>query len=478
MKFTPEKYSISDERMTPFIDPDEIWKLINTTISTPERVRQLITKSLDKHRLTMEETAVLINTTDPVLVEEIKEGARELKRRVYGNRIVLFAPLYVGNLCMNNCQYCGFRVSNKDQIRATLSDQELVNEVEALEDTGQKRIILVYGEHKDYSPEFIAHTVDVVYGVKKGNGEIRRVNINAAPLGIEGFKVVKASGIGTYQIFQETYNPEAYKIYHLGGKKMDFTYRLTSLDRAQEAGIDDVGIGALLGLYDWRFEVLGLIRHTNHLEACYNVGPHTISFPRIKDASTISLDDKYMVNDADFAKLVAILRLAVPYTGMILTARETPALRREVLQFGISQIDGGTKLEIGAYAEKHADGQDLNREQFAINDNRSLNEIVDELIETGFLPSFCTACYRLGRTGEHFMEFSVPGFIKRFCTPNAMLTLSEYLVDYAPVTTAEKGWQLIEKELDAVKSTDEKVNVTEIRNRIERIKKGERDLYF
>jgi 2-iminoacetate synthase len=259
---------------------------------------------------------------------------------------------------------------------------------------------------------------------------------------------------------------------------MDYNYRLTSLDRAQEGGIDDVGIGALLGLYDWRFEVLGLIRHTNHLEACYNVGPHTISFPRIKDASSINIDDKYMVDDADFAKLVAILRLAVPYTGMILTARETPALRREVLQFGISQIDGGTKLEIGAYAEEEGENQDLNREQFAINDNRPLNEIMDELIETGFLPSFCTACYRLGRTGEHFMEFSVPGFIKRFCTPNAMLTLSEYLVDYAPAHTAEKGWQLIEKELTNLKSAEEKINVTEIRNRIEKIKKGEHDLYF
>lgn len=478
MKFTPEKCSIPDERMKPFIDPEEIWGLINNTVSTPERVRQLIAKSLDKQRLTMEETAVLINTYDPELVEEIKEGARELKRRVYGNRIVLFAPLYVGNRCMNNCQYCGFRVTNKEQIRTTLSDEGLVSEVEALEDDGQKRLILVYGEHKDYSPEFIAHTVNVVYGVKKGNGEIRRVNINAAPLEIEGFKIVKASGIGTYQIFQETYNPEAYKLYHLGGKKMDFNYRLTSLDRAQEGGIDDVGIGALIGLYDWRFEVLGLIRHTNHLEACYNVGPHTISFPRIKDASSINIDGKYMVDDEDFAKLVAILRLAVPYTGMILTARESPELRREVLQFGISQIDGGTKLEIGAYSEKEGENQNLNREQFAINDNRPLNEIIDELIETGFLPSFCTACYRLGRTGEHFMEFSVPGFIKRFCTPNAMLTLSEYLVDYAPAETAEKGWQLIEKELDGLISADEKVNVTEIRNRIEKIKKGEHDLYF
>jgi 2-iminoacetate synthase len=478
MKFTPEKCRIPDERMKPFIDPEEIWDLINNTKSTPERVRELIAKSLSKQRLTMEETAVLLNTTDPTLIEEIKEGARELKRLVYGNRIVLFAPLYVGNKCINNCQYCGFRSTNKEQIRATLSDQELIDEVEALEETGQKRLILVYGEHPHYSPEFIAHNVKLVYDVKKNHGEIRRVNINAAPLEIEGFKTVKAAGIGTYQIFQETYNPDAYKTYHLGGKKMDFEYRLTSLDRAQEGGIDDVGIGALIGLYDWRYEVLGLIRHTNHLEACYNVGPHTISFPRIKDASELNIDGKYMVNDEDFARLVAILRLAVPYTGMILTARETPALRKEVLQFGISQIDGGTKLEIGAYAETENEDQNLHREQFAINDSRSLNEIMDELIATGFMPSFCTACYRLGRTGEHFMEFSVPGFIKRFCTPNAILTLSEYLVDYAPAETAEKGWQLIEKELQSLHSAEEKINVTEIRNRIEQIKAGKRDLYF
>ena len=295
---------------------------------------------------------------------------------------------------------------------------------------------------------------------------------------LKDLKTVKAAGIGTYQIFQETYNPDAYKIYHLGGKKRDFVYRLTSLDRAQEGGIDDVGIGALIGLYDWRFEVLGLIRHTNHLEACYNVGPHTISFPRIKNASELNIDGKYMVNDEDFAKLVAILRLAVPYTGMILTARENPTLRKEVLQFGISQIDGGTKLEIGAYAETEKEEQNLHREQFAINDSRPLAEIMDELFETGFIPSFCTACYRLGRTGEHFMEFSVPGFIKRFCTPNAILTLSEYLVDYAPAKTAEKGWKVIERELQSYQSSTEKVNVTEIRNRIEQIKAGKRDLYF
>jgi 2-iminoacetate synthase len=478
MIFTPEKCTIKDQRMKPFIDPQEIWDLINTTKASKERVREVIAKSLDKKRLTLEETAVLINATDPELIEEIKQGARDLKTKVYGNRIVLFAPLYVGNRCMNNCRYCGFRVSNKDAVRKTLSDEELIHEVEALEDNGQKRLILVYGEHPEYSPEFIAHTVDVVYGVKKGNGEIRRVNINAAPLEIDGFRTIKASGIGTYQIFQETYHPEAYKEYHLGGMKKNYEYRLTSLDRAQEAGIDDVGIGALFGLYDWRFEVMGLVRHTNHLEACYNVGPHTISFPRIQNAATLDLGHSYNVSDEDFVKLVAILRLAVPYTGMILTARETPEVRRAVMRFGVSQIDGGTKLEIGSYAESLNEDQNLNREQFHVSDSRSLNEIIDELLDNNYLPSFCTACYRLGRTGEHFMEFSVPGFIKRYCSPNALLTLSEYLMDYAPENTRLKGWKVIDQNLSQLETGAEKVDTTEVRRRIDLIKAGEHDLYF
>ena len=478
MIFTPEKCRIPDQRMQPFIDPDEIWEIIYETKSDKESVRAVIAKSLDKKRLTLRETAILINASDPELIEEIKEGARELKKRVYGNRIVLFAPLYVGNKCTNNCKYCGFRASNKEAIRKTLSDAELIHEVEALEDNGQKRLILVYGEHPEYSAEYIAHTVKTVYGVKKGPGEIRRVNINAAPLEIEGFRTVKEAGIGTYQVFQETYHPEAYKNYHLGGKKRDFNYRLTSLDRAQEAGIDDVGIGALFGLYDWRFEVLGLVRHTNHLEACYHVGPHTISFPRIQNASKLDLGTDYTVSDADFARLVAILRLAVPYTGMILTARENPALRHEVIQFGVSQIDGGTKLELGSYSNSLNEEQDLNKEQFQINDNRSLNEIIEELFENDYLPSFCTACYRRGRTGEHFMEFSVPGFIKRFCSPNAMLTLAEYLEDYAPADTKKKGWEVIEKNLDDLEKSVDPKNMNELRIRLLRVQSGERDLYF
>lgn len=475
MKFIPQSYQIEDKSGVPFISKDEIARLLKAKTPSKQEVEEIIKKSLNKNRLSLEDVSVLVNASDKESVEMIKNGAKELKKNIYGNRIVLFAPLYVGNLCNNNCRYCGFRASNKQAERKTLTETELIENVRALEENGQKRLILVFGEHQKYSPEFIAETVKTVYKTKAGNGEIRRVNINAAPLDNEGFKTVKEAGIGTYQIFQETYHPDMYKEYHLSGKKADFNYRLTSLDRAMEAGIDDVGIGVLFGLYDWKYEVLSLVRHVNHLEACFNVGPHTISFPRLQKALNCDIDDKYLVSDEDFVRLVAIIRLAVPYTGMILTAREPENIRKEVLQYGCSQIDAGTKIEIGAYSEKFKSEQKLNKEQFLINDNRSLNEVIKELIDQEYLPSFCTACYRLGRTGEHFMEFSVPGFIKRFCTSNALLTMAEYLVDYADEACAEKGWKLIEKNINEIKDFQ---NPAEIRSRIERIKSGERDLYF
>jgi 2-iminoacetate synthase len=474
MKFKPEVYKIPDVAGQPFIDEAEIWHYINYAAADAESVRAVIQKSLNKQRLSLAETAILVNATDPLLIAEIKAGARELKEKVYGNRIVLFAPLYIGNKCANDCEYCGFRATNKDAVRQTLDDQQIINEIEALEDNGQKRLILVYGEHRDYDADYIAHTVDLAYGVKKGQGEIRRVNINAAPLSDEGFRKVKEAGIGTYQIFQETYHKPTYQKYHHFGKKADYDYRLTSLDRAQDQGLDDVGIGALFGLYDWRFEVLALVRHTNHLEACYNVGPHTISFPRIQSASGLTIDASHLVSDDDFARLIAILRLAVPYTGMILTARETAQIRNEVIHFGVSQIDGGTKLELGSYSMNLNEKQDLNKEQFKINDDRSLNQIIDELLDDNMLPSFCTACYRLGRTGEHFMEFSVPGFIKTKCTPNAILTLAEYTLDYAPEATAQKAWKVIEKNLEPL---DPKLK-TDLKERIEKLKEGTRDLYY
>jgi 2-iminoacetate synthase len=475
MIFRPQKYRIEDIPCSPFIDKGEIVEYLGMARPDSVRIHDIIDKSIGKNRLNLKEVACLLNAGEPEQVEQIKDGARKLKEEVYGNRIVLFAPLYVGNLCTNDCQYCGFRISNKQAERKTLTGTKLNDEVRALEDNGQKRLILVFGEHPRYDAHFIAETARTVYAVKKGRGEIRRVNINAAPLTVEGFRTVAEAGIGTYQIFQETYDPVSYVKFHPRGNKANYNNRLTALDRAQEAGLDDIGIGALFGLYDWRYEVMGLIRHTNHLEACYDVGPHTISFPRIQDASEVNFDTRYFVSDRDFSRLVAILRLAVPYTGLILTARESAQLRKEVMHFGVSQIDGGTRIELGAYAAKKTNGQELHKEQFRIRDDRSLSEVIEELLEQDFLPSFCTACYRLGRTGEHFMEFSVPGFIKQFCSPNAILTLAEYLEDYAKPQLVEKGWQIIEKNLGTLNgSTD----VPEIRNRLERIKLGQRDLYF
>lgn len=475
MIYYPENYSIKDQRMKPFIDPDEIWNFINTAKGNKSRIREIIKASLDKKRLSLEETAILLNADDPELIEEIKEGARTLKEKVYGERIVLFAPLYVGDLCTNNCQYCGFRAENKGMKRITLSHEELIGETTALIDQGHKRLILVYGEHPKYSADFIAETVRTVYSVKHDNGEIRRVNINAAPFDINGFRTIKDAGIGTFQIFQETYHEPTYLKVHLGGVKRNYDWRLTSLDRAQEAGIDDVGIGALFGLYDWRFEVLSLVRHVNHFEAVYNVGPHTISFPRIQNALSLNIDKDHLVTDDEFVRLVSILRLAVPYTGMILTAREPRHIRDQILRFGVSQIDGGTNLELGGYSKAKKDTQDLSMEQFQINDNRSLNEIMDELIKTGYIPSFCTACYRLGRTGEHFMEFSVPGFIKRFCSPNALLTLAEYLEDYAPKDTKENGYKLINQKISELSQHQ---NVDKLKEKVQLVKDGKRDLYF
>ena len=473
MKFLPQNYALPDEPMKPFIDDGEIHALLETR-PEKEAVREVIARSLGKNRLTLQEVALLVNTTDPELIDEIKEGARQLKEKVYGERIVLFAPLYVGNYCINNCKYCGFKAANKKAVRRTLSREELVKNVEALEDQGQKRLILVFGEHPAYTPDYIADTVKAVYQVRKGPGEIRRVNINAAPLEIDGYRKVKEAGIGTYQVFQETYHRETYEKYHQGGPKKDYNNRLVTLDKAQEAGLDDVGIGVLFGLYDWRYEVLALVRHVNHLEACYNIGPHTISFPRLQYASDFDIDPRHLVSDEEFTRLVAILRLAVPYTGLILTAREPESIRREVLSFGCSQIDAGTKIELGAYAEKEHD-QDPDKEQFLINDNRTLDEVISELLAKGFLPSFCTACYRLGRTGEHFMEFSVPGFIKKYCTPNAILTLAEYLEDYAKPATAEKGWEMIETKMKEI--SEEKIR-NKLAVRLEEIRKGRRDLCF
>ena len=460
-----------------FIDESGLENLLDRPADAAA-VRDVIAKSLAKEPLTEAETAVLLNAPSPDLVEEIFAAARQLKRDVYGNRIVLFAPLYIGNHCVNDCEYCGFRSGNPAAIRRTLDVAEIQAQVTALEQKGHKRLILVFGEHPRYSAEFIADAVRTVYAVKEGLGEIRRVNINAAPLDHAGFRTVKDAGIGTYQVFQETYHHATYAAVHPPGtNKSDYLWRLDALDRAYESGCDDVGIGALFGLYDWRFEVLGLVSHARHLMAKFDCGPHTISFPRLRPASGVQLDDRWLVSDDDFKRLVAILRLSVPYTGMILTAREPPNVRQELLGFGVSQIDAGSRIELGGYTEAgDAQQQVCEREQFELGDVRSLDEMVAQLLADGYIPSFCTACYRLGRTGEQFMEFAVPGFIERLCTPNALTTLQEYLVDYASPATRQLGERLIQHSLAAMPDGQRK---QELEHRLQQIvTTPERDLFY
>ena len=462
-----------------FINDAYLESLVRDTKEDKAAIRAIFAKSKNKEPLTLEETAKLLAIESPEMEKELFETAHELKQSIYGNRIVLFAPLYIGNYCINDCKYCGFRKSLRTAVRKTLSDAELEQEVRSLENLGHKRLILVYGESPLYSPEFIAHTVRKVYETKVGKGSIRRVNINAAPLDVEGYKIVKAAGIGTFQVFQETYHKETYKIYHPADtRKGDYLWRLTAMDRAFEGGIDDMGIGALFGLYDWRFEVLGLVAHAIHLKETFGVGPHTISFPRIQPAAGLKREDlPYLVSDQHFKRLVAILRLAVPYTGLIMTARENEAVRNEVMEFGVSQIDSGTKLEIGGYQEKKKKkSQDLEREQFQVGDTRDLDETIRWLMTRDFIPSFCTACYRLGRTGEHFMEYAIPGFIGNFCTPNAILTLAEYLEDYSSPETKAEGYKLIDRELAKMKDDDRKAKVIERLGIIRGSDK--RDLYF
>ncbi len=463
-----------------FIDDDYIHSLIRDRKENLPKCREIFKKSLSKQPLSVEETAELLAITSEEGLHELFETARELKRNVYGNRIVLFAPLYIGNYCINDCTYCGFRRSLRTTVRHTLSEEQLINEVKSLENEGHKRLILVYGEHPKYTPEFIAKTVKLTYATKtnNGKGEIRRVNINAAPLDIAGYKIVKEAGIGTFQVFQETYHKETYAKYHPAGtQKGDYMWRLNAMDRAFEGGIDDMGIGALFGLYDWRFEVLGLVTHALHLQQRYGVGPHTISFPRIQPANGLDIELPYRVSDSEFERLVAILRLAVPYTGLIMTARESKAIRDKVMEFGVSQIDAGTKLEIGGYQKERQDKeQTLNEEQFQVGDTRDLDEVIHWLINRDYIPSFCTSCYRVGRTGEHFMEFAIPGFIKRFCTRNGLLTLAEYLEDYSSEATKKDGYALIEREIAKMTNEERKKSLLE---RLDRIRnKGERDLLY
>jgi len=458
-----------------FIDDTHLHELLDCRVGAAE-VREVIAKSMSREALSVEEAAVLLAAEEPGLLEPIFDAARRLKREVYGDRIVLFAPLYVGNECTNDCVYCAFRRSNRQTVRRTLDEEELRAQVAALLGRGHKRLVLVFGEHRRYNPRFIADCVRQVYAVRQGREAIRQVNVNAAPLDHEGFAAVKAAGIGTYQVVQETYHHDTYaRVHPTGTRKNDYLWRLDGPGRAIESGCGDVGLGALFGLYDWRFEVLGLVRHGLHLQQHYGVGPRTVSFPRMRPAGGVGLDDAYVASDGEFKRLIAVMRLAMPYTGLVLAAREPRPLRREVTALGVSQIDVGSPIELGGDAEGDGSGA-AGGGPMPPGEPRPLDDVLRDLMVDGYLPSFCTACYRLGRTGEHFTELAAAGFIQRFCTPNALATLMEYLTDYGSRETYEAGKRLIEEELARLPDGDRK---RELMDRWRRIRETEeRDVHF
>lgn len=460
-----------------FIDDQAIHALLEKTRNPePARVRDILAKSLALTRLEPEETAVLLNVQDPALWAEIFEAAPRVKQQVYGPRIVTFAPLYCSNLCTNSCVYCAFRAENKAVRRRTLDMGEVRAETRALVSTGHKRLVIVYGEHPSTGVDYIAETIRTVYDTKAGHGEIRRVNVNAAPMRIEALRQLKEVGIGTFQVFQETYHHDTYRVVHPRGVKADYPWRLYALHRAQEAGVDDVAIGALFGLYDWRFEVMGLLAHAIELEQKFGgVGPHTISFPRIEPAAAtpFNQDTPWKVSDRDFLRLVAVLRLSVPYTGMIVTAREPASIRRRAIRLGCTQTDASSRIGIGAYAEPEEQQQE-ERQQFMLGDSRRLDEVVHELAEMGYLTSFCTAGYRCGRTGSYFMDIAKQGKVHQFCIPNAILTMKEYLLDYASDETRQAGEKLLE---ERKKDVPQKLRPA-LEERLGRIENGERDIWF
>ncbi|MBA2132727.1 [FeFe] hydrogenase H-cluster radical SAM maturase HydG [Capillibacterium thermochitinicola] len=460
-----------------FIDDDKIWdQLHKAANSSKTAVRKVLAKAERKVRLDPEEMAILIQNQDQGTIEEMYALANKVKREVYGDRIVFFAPLYISNKCANNCRYCGFRRENKLVERRTLTLEEIADEVKTMISEGQKRTVLVYGESPETGIDFICDSVRQVYRTKWGNGEIRRANINCAPLSRAELAKLKEVGIGTFQVFQETYHHQTYREMHPAGTiKSHYRWRLYAQDRALDAGLDDVAIGALFGLYDWRFELMGLLYHTIHLEEKYNgVGPHTISFPRIEPAigTPFSVRPKYAVSDAEFKKIVAIMRLAVPYAGLILTAREKPEVRREVLPLGVTQIDAGTRIGVGGY--RQAAGNMLPaKEQFQLGDTRSLDQVVYETCLMGNFPSFCTACYRVGRTGEDFMAVAKSSFVHNFCMPNAILTLKEYLLDFASEETRKAGDRAIQQYVDQMAEGKRK---DFLRQALARLEQGERDI--
>ena len=457
-----------------FINHEYIYKILEETKNpSNEQIKEVLNRAKNREGLDYKDIAILLQAEDEKDLKEIYSLAGEIKKDIYGKRVVVFAPLYVSDYCVNNCVYCGYKRDNKFN-RRRLTMDEVAQEVKILEQMGHKRLALELGEDPVNAPiDYVLECLDTIYKTQNNNGEIRRVNVNIAATTVENYKLLKEKGIGTYILFQETYHKPTYDKMHPKSSKGDYNYHLTAFDRAMEAGIDDVGAGVLFGLADPRFEVLGLMMHNAHLEEKFGVGFHTISVPRLQPANGVSLENyPHLLDDKMFKKIVAILRIAVPFTGLILSTRETPAMRKELLKYGVSQISAGSSTGVGGYKERE-EGKEV--KQFKTNDERSPIEILKELLSDGYIPSYCTACYRKGRTGDRFMSLAKSGNIKYVCEPNALMTLLEFTLDYGDEELYKKSLEIIDKEVENIEREDIKSLTKES---MEKMKKGQRDFYL
>jgi 2-iminoacetate synthase len=471
-------YNPKSTKATEFIDHQEILDTLEYARKNKgnhELLSQIINKAREYKGLSHREAAVLLECSSEAHNREIEELAKQIKEKFYGKRIVMFAPLYLSNYCVNECVYCPYHLDNKTIRRKKLSQEEIQREVIALQDMGHKRLALETGEEPIHNPiEYVLESIKTIYSVKHKNGAIRRVNVNIAATNVENYKKLRDAGIGTYILFQETYNRENYLKLHPGGPKHNYSYHTEAMDRAMEAGIDDVGIGVLFGLSTYQYDLAGLLMHAEHLEAAFKVGPHTISVPRIRAADGVNPKDfENAISDDVFAKIVAVIRISVPYTGMIISTRESEQVRERVLSLGVSQISGGSSTSVGGYAEKEK--AEDNTAQFDVIDNRSLDEIVDWLLRIGYVPSFCTACYRQGRTGDRFMKLVKSGQIANTCEANSLLTLKEYLEDYASANTKANGETVINEQLKHIPNQKVSEKTYEY---LQQISEGNRDFRF
>ena len=471
------EYNPKSKNAEEFINHQEILDTLEYADKNKDNIKlidEILSKAEKRKGLTHREASVLLACENKEKIQKMYDLAREIKQEYYGNRIVIFAPLYLSNYCVNGCVYCPYHMKNKHIPRKKLTQEEVKNEVIALQDMGHKRLAIEAGEDPVNNPiEYILECIKTIYSVNHKNGKIRRVNVNIAATTVENYRKLKEAGIGTYILFQETYHKESYEKLHPTGPKHNYNYHTEAMDRAMQGGIDDVGLGVLFGLELYKYEFAGLLMHAEHLEATYGVGPHTISVPRIKRADDIdpsTFDNG--IDDDTFAKICALIRIAVPYTGMIISTRESQQVREKVIGLGVSQISGASRTSVGGYAEEE---RPHDTEQFDVSDNRTLDEVVRWLMEGGYIPSFCTACYREGRTGDRFMSLCKAGQIQNCCHPNALMTLKEYLIDYASEETKEIGEQLIEKELLNIP----KEKVKEIcEENLKKIEQGKRDFRF